>query len=520
MDIIGSHKLLFQAPLEILFLALLLSSKLDFDSPENFLIHPGLIYQQYVGQEAFLTSFSGRIRVNGRPGSAILDSPPTRARLLCGLLLLCGDISLNPGPAWKYPCGLCKKPVKSNQRGLQCDSCNIWNHAKCMDISIPSYESLANSSCLWLCPKCDASNFSETLLSASTLELSNSFIFLPSQTSSPVAKTTPRNSSTSSVLEHARKSSRPRHKQGLKVFNINFQSLKNKNCEFQAFLATESPDIVIGTETWLNPSVKTCEFFPSNYSVFRKDRPNGYGGVLLAVKDLSCHELYELNSDCETVWIKVSINRRKHVYIGAFYNPDSSCEALDELDRSLSKLQRKSGNSVIYLGGDFNLGGDICWETNTIARGSRHVTACEKLLEMCSIYSLEQVVDKPTRGDKILDLLFTTNSTLVDSVHVKPAMGDHGCVEIQTLVTPKLARPIRRKIFLYSKGNFVDMKRDLLEFSSVYFTNFTVRSLQENWNMLKGKLSSLMEEYIPAKMSSNLLVKPRVELMLLQSFKM
>ena len=121
---------------------------------------------------------------------------------------------------------------------------------------------------------------------------------------------------------------------------------------------------------------------------------------------------------------------------------------------------------------------------------------------MCNTYNPEQVVDKPTRGNKTLDLFFTTNSSLISSVEVKPAMGDHGCVEVQTLVSPRLARPTKRKIFLYSKGNFHDMKRDLLEFSTVYLSNFHERSLHENWDVLKNKLSTLMEKYILAKMSS------------------
>ena len=100
--------------------------------------------------------------------------------------------------------------------------------------------------------------------------------------------------------------------------------------------------------------MKHCEFFPRNYSVFRKDRSDGYSGVIVAVKNLSCEELNIISSDCEAVWIKVSINSRKHVHIGAFYNPDSSIEALNGLDSALSKLFKKSGNSVIYLGGDFN----------------------------------------------------------------------------------------------------------------------------------------------------------------------
>ena len=37
--------------------------------------------------------------------------------LLLSLLLLGGDIQLNPGPNWKFPCGSCNKPVKKNQKG-------------------------------------------------------------------------------------------------------------------------------------------------------------------------------------------------------------------------------------------------------------------------------------------------------------------------------------------------------------------------------------------------------------------
>ena len=51
---------------------------------------------------------------------------------LLGLLILCGDISSNPGPKCKHPCEICSKTVRSNQRAVQCDSCNAWYHVKCM----------------------------------------------------------------------------------------------------------------------------------------------------------------------------------------------------------------------------------------------------------------------------------------------------------------------------------------------------------------------------------------------------
>lgn len=48
-------------------------------------------------------------------------------------------------------------------------------------------------------------------------------------------------------------------------------------------------DIVVLTETHLNDSVADSEIFPSNFTVFRRDRQhrgrNG-GGVLIAVRDI------------------------------------------------------------------------------------------------------------------------------------------------------------------------------------------------------------------------------------------
>ena len=48
---------------------------------------------------------------------------------------------------------------------------------------------------------------------------------------------------------------------------------------------SEHPDIIIGTETWLTPDVLNNEIFPPklNYIVYRKDRTDGYGGVLISI---------------------------------------------------------------------------------------------------------------------------------------------------------------------------------------------------------------------------------------------
>ena len=49
---------------------------------------------------------------------------PSR-RLLLSLLFLNGNIELNPGPQYRHPCGECTRPLKSNQKGIQCDMCDV-----------------------------------------------------------------------------------------------------------------------------------------------------------------------------------------------------------------------------------------------------------------------------------------------------------------------------------------------------------------------------------------------------------
>ena len=72
--------------------------------------------------------------------------------LNCYLLILSGDISLNPGP-FKYPCSVCGKCVRSNQKALECDGCQLWAHIKCVGVSNTVYNELdAKSRFSWHCP--------------------------------------------------------------------------------------------------------------------------------------------------------------------------------------------------------------------------------------------------------------------------------------------------------------------------------------------------------------------------------
>ena len=82
-------------------------------------------------------------------------------------------LKLEPGNgSWyctncKADCGLCSSAVLKDHKGVQCDSCEMWVHNGCSFITESQYETLENTNCSWICPKCDFLNFSDPFLMSS-----------------------------------------------------------------------------------------------------------------------------------------------------------------------------------------------------------------------------------------------------------------------------------------------------------------------------------------------------------------
>ena len=148
----------------------------------------------------------------------------------------------------------------------------------------------------------------------------------------------------------------------LRAIVINFQSIKNKVHETQVLIDNADPDIILGTETWLNGNISSAEVLPTNFQVFRNDRSDSYGGVLIAVReDLICSPVLS-SQKTELISVKLQLNRAKSIIISSFYRPPNMTEdtyssaALEEL----IKLKHDNQNSNFWIGGDFNLP-DMNW---------------------------------------------------------------------------------------------------------------------------------------------------------------
>lgn len=55
----------------------------------------------------------------------------------------------------KYPCKECGKGVRSNQDALLCIECNVWSHAKCINLSKAGFKYYLNYPDIkWTCSLC------------------------------------------------------------------------------------------------------------------------------------------------------------------------------------------------------------------------------------------------------------------------------------------------------------------------------------------------------------------------------
>ena len=272
-------------------------------------------------------------------------------------------------------------------------------------------------------------------------------------------------------------------------------------------LVTEDPDVIVGTETWLQSSVFSSEFLPTNYQVFRNDRITNTtgGGVFLALKNnLIAREEPEIQTNCESIWASVHIKGVPTLYFGAFYRRHFGTTALDqqylcELESAISKLPK---NCQIILAGDFNLP-DVDWTKNFFVPGGRYPAISKQLINIAHDHNLHQLVTLPTRENSILDLVLTNVPSLIQNINILPGVSDHDIVSVEFLTSSDRIKQPRRKVFMFKKGNFDKISEDLYQYGrSVSCATLASWSVDQLWTGFKKVLETSIEKHIPSKMIS------------------
>lgn len=425
-------------------------------------------------------------------------------RVLYLLFVIASDCSLlNPGPV-KLPCGICTKPVKCNQRAIECEECLVWFHVNCIALSTKSYADHCNDSNLvWICNLCTFPNFSTSfLLQSSNLEDENSFSSLAensnlSEIGSPLFVSSPRGSKIHSDQPIFKKKK-------LKVLSLNCNGIKSmkKKADFHAIAELHNPDIIIGCESKIDSSVSTQSVFPENYEVFRKDRTVSGGGVFVAIRnDLIAVEECNLDVEgCEIIWVSLQFPKTKKLYVASYYRPPSSCtDQLDLLDDSLGKIFSRTNFPLVVLCGDFNCGG-INWPDLDIAENTSHNVSDTRLLEVTAKYGLSQHVKSQTRSasGRVLDLVLSSHANVVQACNTIPGISDHDAVLFELNLSPKYAPKPPRKILKFHEGDYNGLRADIKSFTTDYLaSNPESRSVEENWTIVSDRILASVDKFIP-----------------------
>ena len=209
--------------------------------------------------------------------------------------------------------------------------------------------------------------------------------------------------------------------------------LSGKSTQLKAAIQYNNPEIIFLVETKLHANYSTYSFLPPNYEAIRKDRNVHGGGVLIAFRDnIVAEPLQNLNANCEIVWKKIHFERNKCINFASYYRPPNDhLQSLEALHDSLTKIYRsqKTPPNVVIA--------DINWtnhQTTNNSTASKH----NKLLEITNDFGLQNMVNDPTciASGNILDLILTSNLSIIINTHTTPGMSDHESVTFNVNLNP------------------------------------------------------------------------------------
>ena len=183
------------------------------------------------------------------------------------------------------------------------------------------------------------------------------------------------------------------------LFISNARSLVNKIDELSTTVSNYFADIVVITETWLSNNVDNSVIGLNGFSTFRHDRSDGRrgGGVCVYVNNrFPVFHLEDISvPDFESIWLLLKPSRLPRgfnsIILGAIYHPPRNDDRslLAHIMESLHRVLASNPGAAVILTHYFNQ---------------------FKHRQLCSSFSLKQIVKRPTRGSNVLDKIFTNVS--------------------------------------------------------------------------------------------------------------
>lgn len=255
---------------------------------------------------------------------------------------------------------------------------------------------------------------------------------------------------------------------------LNICSLKKTNSTnkkactlLQDDITMRNMEIIIITETFLQPRVPSSFISLDGFDAFRRDRrvcqcrksgcskAHKGGGILIYATSIFNCEVYDKAEDCESMWIRIGkacCGYNQYMFVNASYVPPSAdkCAITDYLTKTTNALQEDYPGSVLVIGGDFN-----------------RISLQELIMDT----GLSVLDSPPTRGEVRLDLILTNKPELINGVSTFKASAETDHLGLITI--PKFKLPPVRYLQHFRHFSFHGHKQlnntlSQLDFSSIY----------------------------------------------------
>ena len=271
---------------------------------------------------------------------------------------------------------------------------------------------------------------------------------------------------------------------------VNAQSLLPKMDEIRSFLMdVKRPIILCISETWLNSSVCVCEIEVHDYTMYRRDRGERGGGVLVYVPEC-CRSWrrQDLEDDeVEAIWSELHLKGELILVCNVYRPPDSSSSALDRISNMLEIAAGKSKELVLM--GDLNC--------NMLTQNA----LSEKLLLITQENCLTQMISEPTRvtanSQTLIDVLFTTTPTSFSALGILPLTGsDHMMIFGERVERPTSIQKASI-VRCYKKCNFDELLSELSD--TPWHIMDIYSSVDDMWDCWKKLFFSVLDRHAPLR---------------------
>ena len=268
----------------------------------------------------------------------------------------------------------------------------------------------------------------------------------------------------------------------------------------RSYVHSSNYDIIFITETWLTVNTHTSNFAIAGYKAFSVPRLNNRGGgsLIYCRESLPVTRMHDpiLEAVEDSVWLTVKLQSQE-LLLGCIYHiPNSLASNFIPLINAFNFIKDLPIAHKV-IAGDFNAPG-VCWSSLTCPRQYRDFVAC------ISMGGWSQQVKNPTRGNNILDLLFTQGlGNVITSVKQSIHGCDHRAI-VSQFDLPKIIITSTASIRPYHKSHWYRLP-DLIR-SGNWDESFLSNDPQAAANQLYDNLCKAVDIITPAQLN---LVKPR-----------